>query len=373
YSAKGQPSDENRQRLQAEHSEQDQPAQVLQAQQPLFDRNPYCEAYCQATISSVKRREIVTPDKARLFKRKQAKGRTYHQAVNNFRSQRRTTTLHEAPTVLKQWVLPIATALIFNEDEMDYQPVNLLLDSGAQRSFIKSQLSDDLKLSALRTASFTTSGIGEVQEIFSSNEVPITLKGLKCSTKLKRLPVHTKEMLITSLETAQLSQEDLKFISTRDINIAQKTLSKRSVPLDILIGQDHLSNIIDRTNPVLQMPSGLILTPTVFGYTISGTSTFTSNTATTRVDEAIPVAATTTMLSKNNYKREVKRLKPESFPGLSRTILGIASQRNSNTAISKTENRRRKFRKTRKHRYIVERHARHTLFKDGKNTVNQLS
>ncbi|KHJ95772.1 hypothetical protein OESDEN_04278 [Oesophagostomum dentatum] len=180
-------------------------------------------------------------------------------------------------------------------------------------------------------------------------------------------------MLITSLETAQLSKEDLKFISTRDINIAQKTLSKTSVPLDILIGQDHLSNIIDRTNPVLQMPSGLILTPTVFGYTISGTSTFTSNTATTRVDEGVPVAATTIILSKNNYKREVKRLKNENFPGSSRTILGIASQRNSNTAISKTESRRRKFRKPRENRYIAERHARHTLFKDEKNTVNRVS
>ncbi|KHJ93520.1 hypothetical protein OESDEN_06569 [Oesophagostomum dentatum] len=142
--------------------------------------------------------------------------------MKNLRSQRRKTIVQEAPTGLKQHVLPFVTAMIFSEDEIDYQPVNLLLDSGAQRSFIKSQLSNDLKLSALRTASFTTSGMGEVQEIFSSNEVPITLKGLKCSRKLKKLSVYTKEKLTTNLETAQLSREDLKFISTRDINIAQK-------------------------------------------------------------------------------------------------------------------------------------------------------
>ncbi|KHJ76592.1 hypothetical protein OESDEN_23788, partial [Oesophagostomum dentatum] len=198
--------------------------------------------------------------------------------------------------------------MIFNEEEMDYQPVNLLLDSGAQRSFIKSGLSSGLELSIIRSTSFTTSGMGELQETFNSNEVHITLKGLHSSKKLKKLSVHTKEKLTTRLETAQLSEDDLKFISARDLNIAQQTLSKSSVSPDILIGQDLLSSIIDHSIPVLTLPSGLILTPTVFGYTISGSSLATWKTAFAQIQEGALVVATPNVSSKDDYKQDIKHL-----------------------------------------------------------------
>uniref|UniRef100_A0A7I4Z6A6 Peptidase A2 domain-containing protein n=1 Tax=Haemonchus contortus TaxID=6289 RepID=A0A7I4Z6A6_HAECO len=77
---------------------------------------------------------------------------------------------------LSQHVLQIASALIFNEIELDYQTVTLLLDSGAQRSFIKSSLGTSLKLATLGTTSFTTVGMGELQESFESDEVRVMLK-----------------------------------------------------------------------------------------------------------------------------------------------------------------------------------------------------
>ncbi|KHJ98412.1 Pao retrotransposon peptidase [Oesophagostomum dentatum] len=169
---------------------------------------------------------------------------------------------------------------------MDYQPVHLL-DSGAQRSFIKSQFSRGLKLSVLRSTSFTTPGMGELHENFSSDEVQITLKGLHSSKKLKKLSVHTKEKLITSLKTAQLSENGVKFISTRKIHIAQQTetLSRTSVSPDIFIGQDLLSSIIDHSSPPCHMENG-----------------FRSN------PRRPSMVATPNVSSKDDYKQDIKHL-----------------------------------------------------------------
>ncbi|EPB75863.1 hypothetical protein ANCCEY_05023 [Ancylostoma ceylanicum] len=169
--------------------------------------------------------------------------------------------------------------MIFNGAAWDYQPVTLPLDSGAQKNLIKSGTSEDLNLRITGPTSFTTSGMGEIQQVFNSNEAQITWNGINSSKKLENLPVHTKEKLTTSLTTAELSEADLNFISTSDIVVAQQTLARTSVSPDILIGQDPLNTVIDYGNPVLTLPSGLILTPTVFGYTIFGTNLITTKPA----------------------------------------------------------------------------------------------
>ena len=92
-------------------------------------------------------------------------------------------------------MLQMATALIFNEDEKDYHPITVLLDSGAQRSFIKADLAEQLKLPILSCTSLTTTGMGELHETFVSKEVLVTLKSLHNSNKLKRVPIYTKEKL----------------------------------------------------------------------------------------------------------------------------------------------------------------------------------
>ncbi|KAL6739811.1 hypothetical protein Aduo_013220 [Ancylostoma duodenale] len=197
------------------------------------------------------------------------------QAVQNSQNGRQIPTLNRTATVRSQCVLQVATAMIFNEAEWDYQPVTLLLDSGAQKSFIKSEISEALKLGIIDSTSFTASGMGEIQEVFDSDEVQVTLKSLHNSMKLKKLPIHTKGKLTSTLSTAELSEADLNFISSSNITVAQQSLARTNVSPDVIIGQDLLSTIIDHNSPVLTLPSGLILTPTLFGYVISGTSPFT--------------------------------------------------------------------------------------------------
>ncbi|VDO66418.1 unnamed protein product [Haemonchus placei] len=114
--------------------------------------------------------------------------------------------------------------------------------------------------------------MGELQETFKSNEVKVTLKGLRSSRKLQRLSVLTKEKLTSTTKTALLSEADKSFIKREKIMIAQQTLRPSEVSPDLLIGQHLLNQVIEHHNPVIKLPSGLVFTSTVFGYTISGAS-----------------------------------------------------------------------------------------------------
>ncbi|VDO35124.1 unnamed protein product [Haemonchus placei] len=113
--------------------------------------------------------------------------------------------------------------------------------------------------------------MGELQETFKSNEVKVTLKGLRSSRKPQRLPVFTKDKLTMTINTAPLSATDKSFIKREKIMIAQQNLRPSEVSPELLNGQDFLNQVFEHHNPVIKLPSGLVLTPTIFGYTISGT------------------------------------------------------------------------------------------------------
>lgn len=57
-----------------------------------------------------------------------------------FSASHRTSVERKQPTIT-QCVLQMVSALIFNESEIDYQPVTILLDSGAQKKFYKEKTS----------------------------------------------------------------------------------------------------------------------------------------------------------------------------------------------------------------------------------------
>ncbi|EYC27518.1 hypothetical protein Y032_0009g772 [Ancylostoma ceylanicum] len=226
------------------------------------------------------------------------------QIMHNSQNGRQEFTLDKTATVNNQCVLQTATAMIFNEAEWNYQPITLLLESGAQKSFIKSGISEELKLRITGSTSFTTSGMGEIQEAFNSNEVQITLKSLHSPKKLKNLSVQTKQKLTTPLTTAELSEADLNFISSSNITIAQQSLETTTVSPNLHIGQDLLNIIIDHNSPVLMLPSGLILTPTVLGYTISGTNLTTKKVAGVEAHgNALDVSATL-VISKDDREQD---------------------------------------------------------------------
>ncbi|KAL6729931.1 hypothetical protein Aduo_000940 [Ancylostoma duodenale] len=248
------------------------------------------------------------------------------QTMHNQQNGRQIPTLDNTTSVSNQFVLQIATAMIFNEAEWDYQPFTLLLDSGAQKSFIKSGISEELMLRITGSTSFTTSGICELQETFNSNEVQITLKGLHSPKKLKKLSVHTKQKLTTSVTTAELSEADLNFISSSNVAVAQQTLARTSLfllcnviwPLVFASSEevgpipprgffDQLVDCCASGSHVGWIEMGLILTPTVFGYTISGTSLTKAKTS-AEVHGSALVIANPAVSSWEDYKQDIKNM-----------------------------------------------------------------
>uniref|UniRef100_W6NLJ3 Peptidase A2 domain-containing protein n=1 Tax=Haemonchus contortus TaxID=6289 RepID=W6NLJ3_HAECO len=208
----------------------------------------------------------------------------------------------------------MASALIFNEASGDYQPVTILLDSGAQKSFIKADMRNRLRLPTISSTSFTTTGMGELQETFKSNEVKVTLKGLHSSRELQGLSVFTKEKLTTTTKTALLSGADKSFIKREKIIVAQQTLRPLEVLPDLLIGQDLLNQVIEHQNPVLKLPSGLVLTSTIFGYTISGTGSIPNSMKQVRDVQCGSLIVATPPLSSNDYSKTVKNISGAEAP-----------------------------------------------------------
>ncbi|KHJ96397.1 Tas retrotransposon peptidase A16 [Oesophagostomum dentatum] len=174
----------------------------------------------------------------------------------------------------EQCVLMTASASAFNEETMQFEPVIVFFDTGAQKSFISCKKSKDLGLPIHGSTNFKVSGFGGKTEKFTCNEVTLTLKDGASGKLIKGVSLHTKSPLTSSMNTAKLCPADRRFIKKRMIKIAQPSLEETTITPDILLGQDLIDEFLLRDQTCTVLPSGLVLTPTVFGYAISGRTSY---------------------------------------------------------------------------------------------------
>uniref|UniRef100_A0A7I4YG10 CCHC-type domain-containing protein n=1 Tax=Haemonchus contortus TaxID=6289 RepID=A0A7I4YG10_HAECO len=220
-------------------------------------------------------------------------------------SQRNIETERNQPAS-GQHVPQIASAQIFDEYQMDYRTVTLLLDSRARRSFIKSSFAASLKLPSHCATSSTAAGMGKLRKTSQSDEIRITLKSYRGSKKLKHVSVSTEVTFMAPTRTAKLSKVDRSFITKKKIPIAQRSLLSANVSPDILIGQDLLHRILDHNSAAIKLPSGLVLTPTIFGYTISGTGSKLNSMKPVRDVQCGSLIVATPLISSNDYSKTDK-------------------------------------------------------------------
>ncbi|KHJ99363.1 Tas retrotransposon peptidase A16 [Oesophagostomum dentatum] len=178
----------------------------------------------------------------------------------------------------EQCVLMTASASSFNEDTVEFEPIKVFFDTGAQNSFISCKKSKDLGLPIHRSTNFKVSGFGGKTEKFTSNEVTLTLKNEASGKLIKGVSLHTKSPLTSSMNTAKLCPADRRFIKKRMIKIAQPSLEKTTITPEILLGQDLIDEFLLRDQPCTVLPSGLVLMPTVFGYAVSGRTSYCKKT-----------------------------------------------------------------------------------------------
>ncbi|KAL6727083.1 hypothetical protein Aduo_008995 [Ancylostoma duodenale] len=149
---------------------------------------------------------------------------------------------------------------IRNEETGTLQPVNIMLDSGAQTSFITKDAASRLSLEPQDTKPLTVVGFGGHR---SSEESGIVTTNLIDKTN-KPLPVklRTREVLTKSFKPYHLSKEDRHTL--RFYHIDPDSLSaRRHVTPDILLGIDYFWEVLKKDTPK-QLPSGLMLVQTRF-------------------------------------------------------------------------------------------------------------
>ncbi|KHJ91295.1 hypothetical protein OESDEN_08844 [Oesophagostomum dentatum] len=150
----------------------------------------------------------------------------------------------------------------------------VFFDTGAQKSFISCKKSKDLGLPIHRSTNFKVSGFGGKTEKLTCNEVTLTLKDGASGKLIKGVSLHTKSPLTSSMNTAKLRPADRRFIKKRMIKIAQPSLEETTITPDILLGQDLIDVFLLRDQMCTVLPSGLVLTSSVFGYAISGRASY---------------------------------------------------------------------------------------------------
>lgn len=148
--------------------------------------------------------------------------------------------------------------MIFEDSEVCYQPINILLASGVQETMLKRRLQEKLRLqpkAPQRLKCWRASG----NILLNGNEY--TLKNTRARVRPERIPVFSSDKPTASSSAAMLCSIGKKFIKKGKFVVV------------------HLINwIVLYETPLLGLPSGLDLSPTIFGCTISASSRTGSST-----------------------------------------------------------------------------------------------
>lgn len=167
-----------------------------------------------------------------------------------------------------QLVLMTAEGNVWNHRKGGYKKILFFFDTGAQKTVIEESLAESLGVQKQATETCTMSGIGGHIERFKSHNVII-----KVSTAYGEelnLNVQTKPVITSGFPSINLSAEDVSFLKTRSICLANSKLRGEHQKPHILVGLDHYHELVTGSVNSLQTPSGLHIANTVFGPTLYG-------------------------------------------------------------------------------------------------------
>uniref|UniRef100_A0A7I4Y2Q8 CCHC-type domain-containing protein n=1 Tax=Haemonchus contortus TaxID=6289 RepID=A0A7I4Y2Q8_HAECO len=226
--------------------------------------------------------------KTRYIKTKEGKTINTHanplqsdQLLNQERAQTITSTAEQETTVLQNTdktnnmescvLLLTGCAKIWNCKTQEWDKVEILFDTGADRSFISEALAKriGLKYSDSRKLRMQIFGIEE-PKVTICNVTALDIwdfDGHKYPVQLYTTPV------LTGMGKAvHLTEADQAFIKHHAIQLSKATQDDQVSP-QILLGCDQLWNFLDSTCPQLTLPSGLRLIPSRLGYLLTGRQT----------------------------------------------------------------------------------------------------
>uniref|UniRef100_A0A7I4Y5S6 DUF1758 domain-containing protein n=1 Tax=Haemonchus contortus TaxID=6289 RepID=A0A7I4Y5S6_HAECO len=164
--------------------------------------------------------------------------------------------------------LPIGEIQVVDNKKGNLRSVPVLLDTGAEISFIDSALAEELQLPTIseRTLLLHTFGSKEIQKK-SCRTVQVQVRDTE--GKHHKLELVTHEVLTKPMRCPSLREEDLQFINSLNLPISFGNRGKQIQPL-ILLGCDQVWKFWRTDRTPVTLPSGLHLLPTKAGNLITG-------------------------------------------------------------------------------------------------------
>ncbi|XGW27806.1 hypothetical protein V3C99_007969, partial [Haemonchus contortus] len=164
--------------------------------------------------------------------------------------------------------LPTGELTIFDPSSKSLKKVAVLLDTGAELSFIDDSLAEELGLRTIEETKLRlhTFGSNEIQEVPSRR---VQLNTWDEDGQPLSLTLYTHKILTKELTAPPILKEDLDYIKSRNINIQVGENYGQVKPL-ILLGCDQVWSLIKEGKYHVQLPSGLHLVQTRLGQLVTG-------------------------------------------------------------------------------------------------------
>ncbi|KAK5967135.1 hypothetical protein GCK32_021621 [Trichostrongylus colubriformis] len=179
-----------------------------------------------------------------------------------------TSTLHISNVKNTNEVLLLTgTAKVHDKRTKMLKEVEILLDTGADRSFILNQLADELKLPRTNTVELSVYTFGNKTPRHQKCEIT-ELQIWDAQGDSHTLSLHKTDVISAKAKQILLTPEDVEYLHREEIALAQNT--RTPVNPQILLGCDQLWPLLHTMNPQHTLPSGLFVIPSKLGYLLSG-------------------------------------------------------------------------------------------------------
>ncbi|KAK6015342.1 Tas retrotransposon peptidase A16, partial [Ostertagia ostertagi] len=167
--------------------------------------------------------------------------------------------------------LPIGEVTVVDTRTRALMTVNVLLDTGAELSFIDSALAEQLQLPiiAVKDVQLMTFGSDEVRKC-RCNRVRLDVWDIDGNPHT--LDLFTYHILTRPLESPTLTVDDMEFLRSSGLPITGNQ-NRRKIKPSILLGCDQLWEFVRSDKTSISLPSGMHVLPTKIGYLVSGKPT----------------------------------------------------------------------------------------------------
>ncbi|PIO52851.1 Tas retrotransposon peptidase A16, partial [Teladorsagia circumcincta] len=164
--------------------------------------------------------------------------------------------------------LPTGEVTVLDPNSKTLRKISVLLDTGAEISFIDSTLADELQLHSTGPVKLRLHTFGEERPKEKTCQHVVLNIWDKYGQPLS-LSLLTHDILTKSFATPPMIKEDIEFMQALDPDIACRQQNTKVKP-QVLLGSDQLWSLVCDDQPPIKLPSGLNLLPTRLGHLLTG-------------------------------------------------------------------------------------------------------